>query len=140
MKAKIAQSTEQPLCARPLERGGYKVQPVPAPLSIQEDKITRIKAGNINQNDKLFIRGKAISGTLIYNGINQLPKPEINVGIKKKKIITIACAVVITLNEWLSIVKLLQDKVNSKRIYIDIAVLIRPAKILYNIYSVLISL
>jgi hypothetical protein len=72
---------------------------VPAPPSIQEDKITRIKAGNINQNDKLFIRGKAISGTLIYNGINQLPKPEINVGIKKKKIITIAWAVVITLNE-----------------------------------------
>lgn len=49
------------------------------------------------------MRGKAISGTLIYKGINQLPKPEIIVGIKKKKIITIACAVVITLKEWLSI-------------------------------------
>jgi hypothetical protein len=35
----------------------------------------------------------------MYKGINQLPKPEIKVGIRKKKIITIACAVVITLNE-----------------------------------------
>jgi len=78
------------LCASPLDKGGYRVQPVLALLSIHEDKITKINAGNINQNDKLFIRGKAISGTLIYRGINQLPKPEINVGIKKKKIITIA--------------------------------------------------
>jgi hypothetical protein len=68
------------------------------------DKQTKIKAGNISQKERLFIRGKAISGTLIYNGINQLPKPEIIVGIKKKKIITIACAVVITLKEWLSII------------------------------------
>jgi len=111
------------------ERGGYNVQPVLAPLSIHEDKITKIKAGNINQNDKLFIRGKAMSGTPMYNGINQLPKPEIIVGIRKKKIIIIACAVVITLKEWLSIVKLLQDKVNSKRMYIDIAVPINLAKI-----------
>jgi hypothetical protein len=81
-----------------------------------------------------------MSGTLMYKGINQLPKPEIKVGIRKKKIITIACAVVITLKEWLSIVKLLHDKVNSKRIYIDIAVPIKPAKILYNIYRVPISL
>jgi hypothetical protein len=58
-----------------------------------------MKAGNINQNDKLFIRGNAISGTLIYIGINQFLKPEIIVGIRKKKIITIACAVVITLKE-----------------------------------------
>jgi hypothetical protein len=136
----MAQSTEQPLCAKPLDRGGYKVQPVPAPPSIQEDKITKINAGNINQNERLFIRGNAMSGTPMYKGINQLPKPEIKVGIRKKKIITIACAVVITLNEWLSIVKLLQDKVSSKRIYIDIAVLISLAKILYNIYNVLISL
>jgi hypothetical protein len=78
------------LCANPPDRGGYKVHLVPALPSIQEDRITKIKAGNINQKDKLFIRGKAISGTLIYKGINQLPKPEIIVGIKKKKIITIA--------------------------------------------------
>jgi hypothetical protein len=52
--------------------------------------MTKIKAGNINQNDKLFIRGNAISGTPMYKGINQLPKPEIKVGIRKKKIITIA--------------------------------------------------
>ena len=45
-----------------------------------------------------------MSGTLIYRGINQLPNLEIIVGIKKKKIMTIAWAVVITLKEWLSIV------------------------------------
>jgi hypothetical protein len=56
-----------------------------------------MKAGNINQKDKLFIRGNAMSGTPIYNGINQFLKPEIKTGIKKKKIIMIACAVVITL-------------------------------------------
>jgi hypothetical protein len=95
----MAQSTELLLWARPPERGGYKVQPVLAPPSIQVDKTTIMKAGNINQNDKLFIRGNAISGTLIYIGINQFLKPEIIVGIRKKKIITIACAVVITLKE-----------------------------------------
>jgi hypothetical protein len=35
----------------------------------------------------------------MYIGINQFLKPEIIVGIRKKKIITIACAVVITLKE-----------------------------------------
>ena len=49
------------------------------------DKHAIIKAGNINQNDKLFIRGNAISGTPIYKGINQFLKPEIKTGIKKKK-------------------------------------------------------
>jgi hypothetical protein len=38
-----------------------------------------------------------MSGTLMYKGINQFLKPEIKTGIKKKKIIIIACAVVITL-------------------------------------------
>jgi hypothetical protein len=49
-----------------------------------------MNAGNINQKDKLFIRGNAISGTLMYKGMSQLPNLEIKVGIKKKKIITIA--------------------------------------------------
>jgi hypothetical protein len=93
----MAQSTEHLLCATLLDRGGYNVHLVPALLSMHVDIQAKINAGNINQNDKLFIRGNAISGTLIYKGISQLPKPEIKTGIKKKKIIIIACAVVITL-------------------------------------------
>lgn len=38
-----------------------------------------------------------MSGTPQYSGINIFLKPEIKLGIKKKKIITKACAVVNTL-------------------------------------------
>jgi hypothetical protein len=44
--------------------------------------------GGRSQNLKLFIRGNAISGAPIMSGTNQLPKPPINTGITKKKIIT----------------------------------------------------
>jgi len=47
-----------------------------------------MNAGINNQNDKLFIRGKAISATPNIRGINQLPKPPIEIGITIKKIIT----------------------------------------------------
>jgi hypothetical protein len=53
--------------------------------------------GGSNQNLKLFIRGKAISGAPIISGTNQLPKPPISTGITKKKIITKAWAVTETL-------------------------------------------
>lgn len=43
-----------------------------------------------------------MSGALIINGTNQLPKPPIMVGMTKKKIITKACAVTITLYNWSS--------------------------------------
>ena len=59
-------------------------------------KIKR-KEGGRSQNLKLFIRGKAISGAPNMRGTNQLPKPPINTGITKKKIITKACAVIVTL-------------------------------------------
>lgn len=93
---KIAASTDADLCPK-LDNGGYTVHPVPTPPSII-DLINNIKnAGNINQYDKLFIRGNAISGTPQYNGINIFLNPEMRLGIKKKKIITNACAVVNTL-------------------------------------------
>jgi hypothetical protein len=38
-----------------------------------------------------------MSGTLQYKGMSIFPNPEIKLGIKKKKIITNACAVVSTL-------------------------------------------
>jgi len=45
----------------------------------------------------LFIRGNAISGAPIIKGTNQFPNPPIRIGITMKKIITKACAVIITL-------------------------------------------
>jgi hypothetical protein len=45
----------------------------------------------------LFNLGKAISVVPHIIGINQLPKPEINMGITEKNIITIACAVTMEL-------------------------------------------
>merc|ERR1712048_630325 len=84
---KIAASTDADLCPKE-DNGGYTVQPVLTPPSIIEPINNINTAGNINQYDKLFIRGNAISGTLQYNGINILPNPEIRLGMRKKKIIT----------------------------------------------------
>jgi len=47
-----------------------------------------MNAGIRSQNDKLFIRGNAISATPSINGISQFPKPPIEIGITIKKIIT----------------------------------------------------
>ena len=38
-----------------------------------------------NQNEILFMRGKAMSGAPIISGTNQLPKPPIIAGITTKK-------------------------------------------------------
>jgi len=84
---KIAASTEAEPCLNN-DKGGYTVHPVPTPPSIIDPISSINTAGNINQYDRLFIRRNAISGTLQYKGINILPKPEIRLGIKKKKIIT----------------------------------------------------
>jgi hypothetical protein len=45
----------------------------------------------------LFNLGNAISGPPTINGNKKLPKPPIKAGITIKKIITIACAVIILL-------------------------------------------
>jgi len=73
------------------------VHPVPAPASIMDDPNKKRREGGSNQKLILFIRGKAISGAEIINGINQFPNPPIKAGITMKKIITKACAVTITL-------------------------------------------
>jgi hypothetical protein len=53
-------------------------------------------------------------------GTNQLPKAEIKIGINIKKIITKACAVIMTLNNWeLPSKKLLPGCANSTRINIE---------------------
>ncbi len=43
------------------------------------------------------MRGKAMSGAPSIRGTNQFPKPPIKTGITKKKIITKAWAVIVTL-------------------------------------------
>jgi hypothetical protein len=99
-KEKMAKSTDGPAWARFLDNGGYTVHPVPAPFSTAADETRRIKEGGSNQNLILFSRGKAISGAPNIKGNNQFPKPPINTGITKKKIITNAWAVTTVLYSW----------------------------------------
>lgn len=89
----MARSTEGPEWARFLARGGYTVQPVPAPFSTAADATHRITDEGISQNLKLFNRGKAISGAPSISGIRKFPKAPIYTGITKKKIIRKAWAV-----------------------------------------------
>lgn len=96
-KEKIAQSTDGPEWAIFLLRGGYTVQPVPAPDSTHPLKRSNVKAGIKNQNLILFSRGKAISGAPIINGTSQFPNPPIRIGITMKKIMIKAWAVTTTL-------------------------------------------
>lgn len=85
---KIVRSTEGPACAILPAKGGYTVQPVPAPDSTAEEASRRRKEGGRSQKLILFIRGKAISGAPIIRGTSQFPKPPIITGITIKKIIT----------------------------------------------------
>jgi hypothetical protein len=96
-KEKIAKSTDPPLCAILADKGGYTVQPVPAPFSTIELESNNESDGGSNQKLILFIRGNAISGAPSIKGSNQLPKPPIKIGITIKKIIINAWAVTITL-------------------------------------------
>ena len=78
--------------------GGYITQlpPNPFPESLPETaKLMRrqSKAVGSNQKDRLFIRGKAISGAPIMMGTNQLPNPPIKAGITMKKIMIRPCIV-----------------------------------------------
>jgi hypothetical protein len=86
-REKIAKSTDLPACAIFLDRGGYTVQPVPAPLSTKDLDNNITKAGIRNQNLILFIRGKAISLAPNIRGTSQFPNPPIKIGITIKKII-----------------------------------------------------
>lgn len=96
-KEKIAKSTAAPECERFLLKGGYTVHPVPAPISTILLNRRSSKAGIINQNLMLFIRGNDISGAPNIRGTRIFPKAPIRMGITVKKIIMKACAVTITL-------------------------------------------
>ena len=84
----MVKSTEAPAWARFPDKGGYTVQPVPAPASTPEEDNKRRNEGGNSQKLMLFIRGNAISGAPIISGISQFPKPPIKIGITIKKIIT----------------------------------------------------
>lgn len=96
-KEKMVRSTEAPAWAGLPAKGGYTVQPVPAPASTIEDARSSRNEGGRSQKLILFIRGNAISGAPIIRGTSQLPNPPIMIGITMKKIITNACAVTTTL-------------------------------------------
>lgn len=96
-KEKMARSTEAPAWARLPAKGGYTVQPVPAPASTIDEANKSRKEGGSSQKLILFIRGKAISGAPIIKGTSQLPNPPIIIGMTMKKIITKAWAVTTTL-------------------------------------------
>lgn len=96
-KEKMVRSTEAPAWARLPAKGGYTVQPVPAPASTIEDARSSRNEGGRSQKLILFIRGNAMSGAPIIRGTSQLPNPPIIIGITIKKIITNACAVTTTL-------------------------------------------
>jgi len=85
---KILRSTAAPAWAIGPERGGYTVQPVPAPPSTALPTNRRVSDGGRSQNLKLLSRGKAISGAPNISGTSQLPNPPIKMGITMKKIIT----------------------------------------------------
>lgn len=96
-REKIAKSTDAPAWAILLDKGGYTVHPVPAPLSTSDLDNSIINAGNNSQNLMLFIRGKAISAAPSIKGTSQFPNPPIKIGITMKKIIIKAWAVTTTL-------------------------------------------
>ena len=96
-REKIAKSTEAPAWETLADKGGYTVQPVPAPFSTKLLTSNKDKEGGSIQKLILFIRGKAISGAPNIKGTSQFPNPPIIIGITIKKIITNAWAVTITL-------------------------------------------
>lgn len=135
----MAKSIDAPLCAATDDKGGYTVQPVPAPFSTNLLSRRSINEGGNNQNLILFIRGKAISGAPNISGINQFPNPPIIIGITIKKIMIKAWAVTITLYNWSFPIKV-PGWPNSVRIKILRDVPAIPAQVPKIKYKVPISL
>jgi len=100
-REKMVKSTLGPECAMFDDSGGYRVHPVPDPISTNDLMISRVSDGGNSQNLMLFSRGNAISGAPIINGTSQFLKPPIIIGITMKKIIINACDVTIALYVWL---------------------------------------
>lgn len=138
-REKIAISTDGPEWAAVADRGGYTVQPVPAPLSTRALSRRNPRAGARNQRLPLFMRGQVISGDLCIIGINQFPKVPIKIGITRKKIIRKAWAVTKVLYSW-SVPSSAPGWPSSARIIILIDRPTRPAQTPRRRYRVPISL
>ena len=98
--------------------------------------INNIKLGGSNQKLMLFNLGNAMSGPPTSNGSKKFPNPPIIAGITMKKIINIACAVIILLYNWLSAIYCTPGPDNSNLIKTEKAVPNKPekrAKIRYNV-------
>lgn len=67
-RARIAMSTEAPLCDWSPDRGGYSVHPVPGPCSTRLEISSRVREGGRSQSEILFSRGKAMSTAPIWTG------------------------------------------------------------------------
>jgi hypothetical protein len=93
----MARSTAGPEWNKVFDKGGYTVQPVPTPPSVAADATRRRREGGSSQKLILFIRGNVISGADSIRGTNQFPRPPMNTGITRKKIIKKAWAVTKTL-------------------------------------------
>jgi len=135
-KANIARSTLGPLWLCIPDRGGYRVQPVPAPFSITLANKNSNKLGGNNQKLMLFSLGNAISGPPTKSGSKKLPNPPIIAGITMKNIINIACAVITALYNWLSAMYCTPGPESSNLIRTENAVPNKPennANIKYNV-------
>ena len=66
-KLNIAKSTDAPECDWILDKGGYTVQPVPAPFSTKALSNNKIKEGGNNQNDTLFNLGNQTFNNLLIS-------------------------------------------------------------------------
>ena len=114
-----------------VESGGYITQPPPNPLP-EADPGTKklikrqISAVGNNQNERLFIRGNAISGAPIIIGTNQLPNPPITAGMTIKKIMIRPCIDAKTLKAWPSSKIWIPGSASSMRIMNDRYPPIRP--------------
>lgn len=134
--ANIARSTLGPLWLCTPDKGGYKVQPVPAPFSIPLANKNNTILGIKSQKLMLFNLGNAMSGPPTNKGNKKFPKPPIIAGITMKNIITIAWAVMILLYNWLSEMYCTPGALSSILIRTEKAVPIKPANkanIKYNV-------
>ena len=75
-------------CISVVLSGGYNVQPIPLPNSLQIDSIIQTYEKGIIKIDILLTLGYPTSGEPINIGMKTFPKPPNNPGITRKKIIS----------------------------------------------------
>jgi len=115
------------------------VHPPPTPFSTKRLIRIKNKLKGSNQNLNLFNRGSTISSLTNIDGISHFPKPPINIGMTKKKIIISPWAVIILLKIILSPTSP-PGLISSKRIYKLIDVPTKPDQTPIIIYKIAISL